>query len=107
MSPILLAMAGSRPWTSRDRTGGPLDDILASVRSWFPSAILTRLIGTHPADDDNVFWVRVGSREVQIDTHEGGLPPFVMEGDEEGPRLETPDYVTARNHIRAFMQAAD
>jgi hypothetical protein len=84
-----------------------LDDILASVRSWFPSAIVTRLIGTHPADDDNVFWVRVGSREVQIDTQEGGPPPFVMEGDEERSRLETSDHVTARNHIRAFMQAAD
>ena len=100
-------MAAIRAWTSLDRTGGPLDDILSIVCSWFPAAVVTRLVGTHPADDDNVYWVRIGAREVQIDAHPGGLPPFLLEGDAEGSRLQTSDPDTAWNHIRRLLQAAD
>ena len=65
-------MAGSRPWVPHDRTGGPLDDILGSVRERFPDATLSRMVGTHPADDANVFWIQRNGIKVQIDTGDGG-----------------------------------
>lgn len=43
--------------------------------------VVERLVGTWPADDDNVFWLNRGGTEVQIDTHEGGQPPFIVESD--------------------------
>src|SRR5215204_1843071 len=39
-----------RPWTGLDCTHGLLGDVLALVRLWFPSAAVTRLVGTHPSD---------------------------------------------------------
>ena len=61
-------MTGSKPWWPDDRTGGPFDDIMRSVRARFPDATVSRMIGAHPADDDNVFWVPRTGVEVQIDT---------------------------------------
>jgi len=52
---------------------------------------VSRLVGTFPADDDNVYWVRRGSFEVQIDTEPGGEAPFVVESDRPGSRLDTSD----------------
>jgi hypothetical protein len=47
-------MTGVRPWEASDRTGGPLDDVLDRVRPSSPDVTVHRLIGTHPANDDNV-----------------------------------------------------
>jgi len=96
-------VAGIRPWTSDDRTGGPLDEIFRSVQSRFPDAVVSRLVGTHPADDDNVFWVRRAGVEAQIDTAPGGAPPFTVESDAPGTRLDTADAEAAREHIEHLL----
>jgi hypothetical protein len=99
------AMAGSRPWWPDDRTGGPLDDILRSVQARFPDATVSRMVGTHPADDDNVFWVQRIGAEVQIDTGPAGTPPFTVEGDEPGTRLDTDDAEAATERINGLLDA--
>jgi hypothetical protein len=96
-------MTGAKQWGPTDRTGGPLDEILSGVRAQFPSALVTRLQGTHPNDDDNVYWVRVGSAEIQIDTSDGGCPPFVVEGAEAVSRLDTVDASEAGDHALALL----
>ena len=96
-------MAGSRPWAPGDRTGGPLDDILRSVRARFPDVTVSRLVGTWPADDDNVFWIRRNRVEVQIDTADGGVPPFTVESDEPGSRLDTNDAEAATERINRLL----
>jgi hypothetical protein len=99
-------MSGSRPWTSTDRTGGPLDDILLFVRSSFPRAVISRMVGTYSADDDNVFWVEGPGIEVQIDTLPGGLPPFTVESDAPASRLDTSDVEAAKGRIRDLLRSA-
>ena len=51
------------------------------VREGLPDATIERLQVTHPADDENLWFVRRGDREVQFDCHPGGQPPFLVEGD--------------------------
>jgi hypothetical protein len=99
------AMAGSRLWRPEDRTGGPLDAILRSVQARFPDATVSRMVGTHPADDDNVFWVNRTGVEVQIDTGDGGAPPFTVEGDGPGTRLDTDDADAATKRINRLLGA--
>lgn len=99
-------MAGSRPWGPDDRTGGPLDDILRSVCERFPDATVSRMVGTYPADDDNVFWVRRSGTEVQIETGEGGAPPFTVEGDGPDTRLDTDDAGAAKESVNRLLDAA-
>jgi hypothetical protein len=98
-------MAGSRPWSPDDRTGGPLDDILHSVQARFPDATVSRMVGSHPADDDNVFWLQRTGVEVQIDTGPAGTPPFMVEGDEPGTRLDTDDAEAATDQINRLLDA--
>ena len=98
-------MAGSRPWGPDDRTDGPLDDILRSVRVRFPDALVSRLVGSHPADDDNVFWVTRTGIEVQIDTGGEGSPPFTVEGNQPGTRLDTDDRDAATEFIYRLLDA--
>ena len=98
-------MAGSRPWGPDDRTGGPLDGILGSVRERFPDVRVSRLVGTHPADDDNVFWVQRSGTEVQILTGEGGAPPFTVEGDEPGTRLDADEAGAAKERVNRLLEA--
>lgn len=99
------AVPGSRPWCPDDRTGGPLDDILRSVQERFPDATVSRMVGTHPTDDDNVFWVQRTGVEVQIDTGPAGTPPFTVEGDEPGTRLDTDDAGAATERINRLLDA--
>jgi hypothetical protein len=98
-------MAGSRSWTPNDRTGGPLDDILRSVQTRFPDATVSRMVGTFPADDDNVFWVNRPGVEVQIDTWPGGAGPFIVESDAPGSRFDTDDPVAAAEGISRLLEA--
>ena len=84
-------MSGSRTWEPSDRTGGPLDDVLDRVRSRFPEVTIDRLVSSHLADDDNVYWLRLGAIEVQVDTGPDGALPFVVESDRPGSRLSTFD----------------
>jgi hypothetical protein len=92
-------MAGARAWTADDRTGGPIDEIFAGLRGEFRDLEIERLVGTYPADDDNVFWLSLGpsprfrgAESVQVDTGNHGRPPFLLEGERQrGEYVETID----------------
>ena len=70
-----------------------------------PDATVTRLVGTHPADDDNVLWVERLGVEVQIDTGPGGAPPFTVEGDGPNSCLHTDDAGAATERINRPLDA--
>ena len=67
-----------------------------------PGLIIQRLDVTHPADDDNVYFL--GDAEeynrVQVDTRPDGQPPFLIEGTE---RLQTSDPAEAIATIIAWL----
>jgi hypothetical protein len=83
-----------RPWGPADRSGGPLDDVVDGARPVLPDLRVERLQVTHPGDDDNVYFLRVGSGVDcgQVDSGEQGRPPFVVEG---ASRTDTSDPVEA------------
>lgn len=64
----------------------PIDAVLTAVRASVPGARVRRLVATHPADDDNVWFIRTSgaAAEVQIDSHPDGEPPFLIEDDQHG-----------------------
>ena len=68
---------------------------------------MSRFVGTYPADDDNVYWVRRGPIEVQIDTHEAGAPPFMIESHRPGSLLTTSDPEVAVCHVLAELRCPD
>lgn len=92
-------MAGARAWAGPDRTGGPIDEVFAGLRGEFRDLVIERLVGTYPADDDNVFWLSLGpsprfrgGESVQVDTGTDGWPPFLLEGERERSEyVETSD----------------
>jgi hypothetical protein len=65
----------------------PIDAVLASVQRAVAGAQVSRLAVTHPADDDNVWFIGTasGKAEVQIDSHPNGQPPFLIEIDQQRP----------------------
>jgi hypothetical protein len=74
----------------------PVDGVFETVRGAVPDAHVERLTVVHPGDDDNVWWIWTGpvrladaKGSVQIDTHVGGAPPFLIEGDLPGQQVET------------------
>ncbi|WP_457033225.1 hypothetical protein [Kitasatospora sp. P5_F3] len=79
-----------RVWGPADRSGGPLDDVVDGARRVLPGLRVERLQVTHPGDDDNVYFLSVGSGVgcVQVDSGEQGQPPFVVEG---ASRTDTSD----------------
>jgi hypothetical protein len=81
-------MPGGVIWNATDRTGGPVDDVFAALRRSFTDLHIERLAATHPADDDNVwFLTRQGKEvEVQIDSMPNGSPPFLLESDVDSDR---------------------
>ncbi|MGN9914579.1 hypothetical protein ACTMTJ_44320 [Phytohabitans sp. LJ34] len=91
-----------RPWAPTDRTGGPLDDVFDLVRQHVPSFTIERLTATHPADDDNVYYLgdHAGPDQVQVDSADHGQPPFHIEANE---RLSTSDPTKAADTIRAWL----
>jgi len=46
-----------RPSTNADRTGGPIDEVFSQLCDQVPGVIIERLEVTHPADDDNVYFI--------------------------------------------------
>ena len=72
-----------------------MDGVFDDIRAVLPDLVVERLVGTWPADDDNVFWLCRGGMEVQIDTHEAGQPPFVVESVHG--RFETSSRAAAAN----------
>ena len=81
---------GTKP-ASMMSGSSPVERLLADLRRMHPDLSIERLRVTHPADDDNVWFVRLREREVQIDCRRGGLPPFLIEGNGGAP--ETADDV--------------
>jgi hypothetical protein len=88
----------------------PVDRVFGVVQRATPGVTIERLIVTHPGDDDNVWRLSVGpqpwatgQRNVQIDTAPGGTPPFLVEGDDEGQRLETSDPAEAAEAILRWL----
>jgi hypothetical protein len=63
-------------------SAAPIDEVLAALAATLPGVVIERLQVTHPSDDDNLWYTRAGgSCEVQIESHPGGEPPFLIEGD--------------------------
>src|SRR5690606_4801797 len=96
-----------RTWGLDELTGGPLDAIISALRTEFPDLRVERLQVTHPADDDNVWFV---SRppldgDIQIDTRPDGRPPFLIESDRG--RVSTHDVDEAAGLLRRWLVPAD
>jgi hypothetical protein len=81
-----------------------LDQVLARVRAALPWLVVERLEVTHPADDDNVYFLgeEHGAGRVQIDTGDDGRPPFVIEAQE---RFETSDVAEAVAVVSSWLGA--
>jgi hypothetical protein len=92
----------TRDWLATDRTGGPLDEVLDAVRRAHPDLMVERLGKTHPADDDNVYFLGLthGRDIVQIDTGSGGQPPFTIEAND---RVDTSKPAEALAAIKASL----
>ena len=73
------------------------------MQARFPDATVSRMVRTHPADDDNVFWVQRTGVEVQIDTGPAGAPPFTVEGDEPGTRADADNAEAATERINRLL----
>jgi hypothetical protein len=74
-------MNRGRTSTASDQTGGPLDVLLDQLRLRIPGLIVERLRVTHPADDNNVYFIgdENGRDRVQLDIAPGGHPTFHVE----------------------------
>jgi hypothetical protein len=77
-------------WGSTDRTGGPIDEVFAALRRSFPDIRIERLLVTHAADDDNVWFITRpgGSGEFQVDSMPNGSPPFLLESESARGRVD-------------------
>ncbi len=95
-----------RPWGPGDLAGGPVDEVLARVRTVVPGLVVERLQVTHPADDDNVYFLgdEHGFDRVQVDTGPGGRPPFLIEAEE---RFETSDVAEAAAIVSSWLGPGD
>jgi hypothetical protein len=78
------------------------------LRGCIDGLVVERLEAKHPADDDNVFFLRDarGIDEVQIDTHPHGQTPFYLESDAHR-MVETADVAKAAAIIQAWLQAGE
>lgn len=96
-------MNRGKTWTATDRTGGPVDQLLDQLRLRIPGLIVERLQVTHPADDDNVYFIgdEHGHDRVQLDTAPGGHPTFYIEN---GGRHQTADVSDAVTTISSYLE---
>jgi hypothetical protein len=90
----------------------PVEVVLAAIRREKPSFRIERFQATHPADDDNLWFFSEGSApdaakghviEVQIETHPGGQPPFLIESTGHDQRVTTADVEEAVAIILAWL----
>lgn len=88
-------------------TGGPVDAVLASLHAARANLSIQRLRVSHPADDDNLWFIGVAGQpdDVQIDAHPGGQPPFLIEGNDDGQRLSTSDTDEAVATILSWLDS--
>ena len=77
-------------WTADRRTGGPFDSVLDELRHRVPGLVVERLIVSHRADDDNLYFIgdQDGRGRVQVGTWPDGRPPVLIE---DGGKAETSD----------------
>ncbi|MDQ3641346.1 MAG: hypothetical protein M3450_07760, partial [Actinomycetota bacterium] len=81
-----------------------VETVFALLRQCLPSVSIVRLAVKYPADDDNLWFIRAdGRREVQIGSHPGGRPPFLIEGDLPDQRHETSEVAEAVDSIVAWL----
>ena len=96
-------MNRGRPWTTSDRTGGPIDDVFDQLHEQVPGLVVERLEVTHSGDDNNVYFI--GDQHhadlIQVDTHPNGHPPFLIEN---GGRHHTTDTTKAVAVIRDQLE---
>src|ERR1700722_19503742 len=81
-----------KAWGSNDRAGGPIDEVLDTLRATVPDLFVERLEVSNKADDDNVYFLgdSLGHDFLQIGTHPNGEPPFFVEAtDRFEERFET------------------
>jgi hypothetical protein len=99
---MLDAMRG-RPWTTSERTGGPIDDVFDQLHELVPGLVIERLEVTHPGDDDNVYFIGDQHQHdlIQVDTYPTGHPPFLIEN---GGRHDTTDTAQAVAIIRNWLE---
>src|SRR5215472_1100931 len=90
-----------RLWTAGDRTGGPVDQVFDKLRQKVPGLIVERLQVTHPADDDNVYFVgdEQGRDRIQIETAPDGQPPFLIENGGRSQTSDTGEAVSLINRL--------
>jgi hypothetical protein len=90
-------------WTAADRTGGPVDEVFDQLRERVSGLTIERLQVTHPADDDNVYFIgdQHGPGRIQIDTSPAGEPSFLIEN---GGRHQTSDPAEAATIIHGWLK---
>jgi hypothetical protein len=95
-----------------DDTRLPVEEVLAVAQRSRPSIRVERHRGTHPADDDNLWFLsegltrgvaEVGTIVVQIGTHPGGQPPFLIESTGHDHRVTTSDVDEAVTVILSWL----
>ncbi|WP_433055565.1 hypothetical protein [Dactylosporangium sp. CS-033363] len=71
------------PWSAEHKTGGPLDEVFAALYAEFPDLSIERFAVDHVGDDDNGWFLTLtgADADLQIESYEGGLPPFSLESD--------------------------
>ncbi|MET9693834.1 hypothetical protein ABZY81_36300 [Streptomyces sp. NPDC006514] len=99
-------LSRTRSWGPGDLTGGPVDQVFAQVRQAVPGLAIERLAVTRASDDDNVYFLGVGSVPdlVQFDTGPGGQPPFLVEA---GHRVVTSEVAEAVAAVSAGLGSGD
>jgi hypothetical protein len=74
---------GGVAWGPGDLTGGPIDEVFDALRARFADLWIERLRVTHPADDNNLWYLGLRGRDedVQIECAPDGRSPFTLESD--------------------------
>lgn len=86
------------------QTEQSVEAVFAELRRRLPSIRIDQLAVKHPADDDNLWFIKAEvDREVQLDSHPGGRPPFLIEGDLPGQRQEATEVSEAVDLILRWL----
>lgn len=83
----------------------PIEAVLGAVCARVRGVRIDRLTTKHPADDDNLWFISRSPDElkVQIESHPDGQPPFQIEGDGHGQRVEVATVDEAIRVIQAWL----